>query len=120
MTDHDYQIALDELDAAPAHKTSDARRARVAEARRQQRRGKFEYERKASAGGNGNVVPSMNEVIAEVQRLSMGTGIMPSIATFDAARPCTWEPAAAQLLRLGISWGELAQLAGLRPRGRQI
>jgi len=114
---------IDDLDddGPPTHKTSDARRAQVAELRRQQRHRKVEYERKADAGRYGNVLPTLDDIIAELRRLSSGTGVMPTIATFDAARPGNWATAGAHMQRLNMSWIDLANEAELRPRqpGRQ-
>lgn len=109
----------DDFDDAPKPKRgmTDARRRQLDDLK-QQRRRKVEYERKASAGKNGNVLPTLDELITEVQRLSMGTGIMPTLATFDAARPGNWATAGAHMHRLEMTWEQLAKEAELRPRLR--
>jgi hypothetical protein len=121
--DDDFDDDLDDDDEAPKPKgtMTNARRQQLDNLKHQRRR-KVEYERKASPGKNGNVLPTLDELIAEVQRLSMGTGIMPTLATFDAARPGNWATAGAHLHRLDMTWEQLAQTAELRPRltGRPV
>jgi hypothetical protein len=69
-------------------------------------------------GRNGNVLPSLAEIIAEVRHQSMG-GMMPSMAVFDEARPANWATASAHLVRLGLTWEGLANEAGLKMRPRK-
>lgn len=57
-------------------------------------------------------LPSRQELIAEVKRQAMG-GVMPTMAVFDMARPASWATAQAHLIRLGLTWTDLAQEAGL-------
>lgn len=59
--------------------------------------------------------PSLAEVVAELKRQSMA-GVMPTLAQFDAARPANWATGQAHMLRLKLSWPQLAQEAGLKPR----
>jgi hypothetical protein len=61
------------------------------------------------------IVPTLDQVLAELRRESMG-GVMPTMAQFDEARPATWATAAAHLVRLKLSWPQLAELAELKPR----
>lgn len=63
--------------------------------------------------GDHRYFPTLNQMVAEVTRLAMG-GVMPTMAVFNEARPATWSTAAAQILRLGLSWNELAHEAGLK------
>jgi hypothetical protein len=65
-------------------------------------------------GHKGNVLPTREELIAELQRQAMG-GAMPSLMAFNSARPGNWATAAAHMQRLGASWEELRQEAGLKP-----
>lgn len=69
-------------------------------------------------GRGGNVLPDLNALIKEVKRISMG-GTMPTQAQFNLAKPANWASATAHLVRLGISWEQLAEQAELkiRPRG---
>lgn len=60
-------------------------------------------------------LPNKPELLAEIKRISMA-GMMPTQAAFDAARPAVWSTAQAHLTRLGISWSELADEAGLTIR----
>lgn len=69
----------------------------------------------ANVAGKQKYMPTEAEMIAELHRQSMG-GVMPTMAQFDEARPATWSSAAAHLLRLKLSWPQLAELAQLRPR----
>lgn len=71
----------------------------------------------ARAYGN-KVVPSREQVIAELQRQAMG-GVMPSMDAFNVAKPANWATAQAHMVRMGLTWGELAQEAGLKFRGRE-
>lgn len=77
----------------------------------------YEHRRQAEPKGkNGNVLPTREELVAEVQRISMDKKTMPSLAQFDAARPAVWASASAQLQRHNLTWSQLAELAGLTPR----
>jgi hypothetical protein len=62
-------------------------------------------------------LPSLEEMVKELRRQAMG-GVMPTMAAFDAARPANWSTAQAHLLRLATTWGDLAEAAGLHPRGK--
>ena len=109
---------LDEIyDEPPKPKDTmtNARRQQLDKLKHQRRR-KMDYELPASAGRKGNVLPTLEDVVAELQRLSMGTGIMPTMATFDAARPGNWATAGAHMQRLHLSWDGLAEAAELRAR----
>lgn len=66
----------------------------------------------------GTRLATLAEVIAELQNLSGGTGIMPTKDTYDAARPATWAKAMATLQRFYLSWEQLAEKAGLKQRQR--
>lgn len=67
---------------------------------------------------SGLLLPTMEEVIAEVQRISMDGKTMPSLSQYNAARPATWLNGLDQSNRLGLTWNQLAERAGLKPRGR--
>jgi hypothetical protein len=68
-------------------------------------------------GRRGNVLPTLDQVIAELQHQAMG-GVMPTMTAFDAAKPGNWASAQAQMARLGTKWNELAEAAGLKPNLR--
>lgn len=57
-------------------------------------------------------LPTFDELVAEVKRQAMG-GVMPTMAAFDMARPAVWATAQAHLVRLNLTWSDLAQEAGL-------
>lgn len=61
-------------------------------------------------------IPTFEELIAELQRQSVGTGIMPSQATFNTAKPATWPMATSLCQRFDVSWETLAKAADLKPR----
>jgi hypothetical protein len=121
-------IDLDDADPAPA-KTKPgpkgaptaARRAQLARLREERaghrKGGVIESEAQRHAH-RSNVVPSLAEVVAEVQRISMA-GAMPTMAQFDESKPAVWASAAAHLQRLKLSWPQLADTAGLKPRGNR-
>jgi len=94
----------------PKKGMTDARRAQLDSLKRKRKMG---YEQATSAGRKGNTLPTLQVVIAELKRLAMGTEVMPSIATFDAARPGNWATAGAHMQRLGLSWEGLAEAAGV-------
>ena len=52
-------------------------------------------------------------VVAELKRMAMG-GIMPRMTTWDGARPTELPRAQAIVNRYQKSWGQLAEIAGLR------
>lgn len=64
----------------------------------------------------GAPIPTLEEICAELVRQSVGTGVMPSVNTFDTSRPATWLKAWGLVRRLDMSWNELADVAGLKPR----
>lgn len=68
----------------------------------------------------GSYIPTERELIAELQRQAMG-GVMPSIALFNDLRPANWATADAHMKRMEMTWGDLAEIAGLRlrPGGRR-
>lgn len=57
-------------------------------------------------------LPTRGMLVEEVKRQAMG-GVMPTMDAFNMARPALWATAQAHLTRLDLSWGELAQEAGL-------
>ncbi|MCC6457842.1 MAG: hypothetical protein IT328_22995 [Caldilineaceae bacterium] len=57
-------------------------------------------------------LPTLDELVAEVKRQAMG-GVMPTMAAFDMARPATWATAQAHLVRLNLTWSDLAKEADL-------
>lgn len=67
----------------------------------------------------GNALPDIYAVIKELKRQSMA-GMMPTQAQFDAARPANWATAQAQCKRFDMTWGQLAEEAGLKmkPNGK--
>lgn len=67
----------------------------------------------------GNALPDIYAVIKELKRISMA-GMMPTQAQFDAARPANWATAQAQCKRFDMTWGQLAEEAGLKmkPNGK--
>lgn len=69
-------------------------------------------------GASKYYMPTLQELIAEVQRQAMG-GVMPTIAAFDMARPGNWATAAAHLTRFNLTWIDLAKEAGLKLTPRQ-
>lgn len=70
-----------------------------------------------TAKGRGNMLPTREELIAEVRRQAMG-GVMPTMAAFNDARPANWATAQAHLTRLGLSWEQLTEESGLKPNPR--
>lgn len=66
----------------------------------------------------GNVLPTREELIAELKRQSMA-GVMPTLAAFDEARPANWATAGAHMKRFNMTWEELAHEAGLKPNPRR-
>lgn len=77
---------------------------------------KLEERNKPGPKPGSSKMPTLDEVCAELVRQSVGTGVMPSINTFDAARPANWIKAWGIVRRLNMSWNELADVAGLKPR----
>lgn len=77
--------------------------------------------RTSNEAKRSNYLPTREELIAELKRQSMG-GVMPSMVQFNESRPATWATADAHQKRLGISWGDLANEAGLKPQrsGRPV
>lgn len=73
-------------------------------------------EAEQAKGRGGNVLPTLEQILKELRRISMG-GVMPSMSQFNDARPANWATAQAQTMRLDTSWGQLAKLAELRLRG---
>lgn len=71
----------------------------------------------ATKGKKGKDLPSKEEIIAHLQKIAMAN-VMPGIVAFDATRPGNWATAQAQMLRLGVSWKQLASKAGLTYRGK--
>lgn len=71
----------------------------------------------ARVAPNGNHLPTVDEVVAQVRRIAMG-GVMPTMAAFDASRPADWSTAQAHLLRLNLSWESLREIAELKPNPR--
>ena len=61
---------------------------------------------------SGTHLPTLDQLIAEVKRQAMA-GTMPTMAAFNMAKPATWSTAAAHLVRLGLTWSDLADEAGL-------
>lgn len=114
----DEDFDLDDDDVEPKPKQTDARRAQL-DRPKQERKRKTGYEQVVT-GKRGNVLPTLKDVVAELQRLSLGTGVMPTIATFDAARPGNWATAWAHMQRLGVSWEQLADEAGLMLRRQRV
>lgn len=68
-------------------------------------------------GRRGNVLPTVDELVAEVKRQAMG-GVMPTLAQFNQSKPGNWATATAHLQRLGISWDQLRRRAGLKVNPR--
>jgi hypothetical protein len=58
-------------------------------------------------------MPTLAELVKEVRRQSMG-GTMPTQAQFNMAKPTTWATSQAHTKRLEITWGQLAEEAGLK------
>lgn len=73
----------------------------------------YEQAQTLPSGRRGNVLPTLDDLIARVKWTAMG-GVMPTQAAFNDAKPASWATATAHLTRLGISWAELAELAGLK------
>lgn len=120
--DIDDDLDLDDVDLddephGRRYKTSEDERRRAKQYRDRQRRD-HPAEPREPKGKRGNVLPTLNELIAEVQRISMDKKTMPTLAQFDDARPANWATAGAQLARLGISWEQLRIAAGLKPNPR--
>lgn len=61
---------------------------------------------------SGTHLPTLDQLIAEVKRQAMA-GTMPTMAAFNMAKPATWSTAAAHLVRLGLTWSDLAEKASL-------
>lgn len=100
------------------YKTSPEERQRAKEYRQRNRRDRRRppAENGEIKGRRGNVLPTLEEVIAELRRISMDKKTMPSLAQFDASRPGNWATADAQCARLNLTWTELAERAELTPR----
>ena len=113
--DDAYEPDFDDDEDETTHKTSDARRARVAENQRKHRRRKMEYERKVEYVAVIKQPPTLSELVAFVQANAMA-GMMPSKVTFDSVRPKSWATASEQTRRLGVAWSDIAYEAGLRMR----
>lgn len=60
-------------------------------------------------------MPTREQLIAEVRRQAMG-GVMPTQAVFNDAKPAIWATASAHMVRLNLTWEELAAEAGLKPK----
>lgn len=95
-----------------------ARRTQLEELKRKRRSGQLAREQKERVAERAATLPTLEEVIAEVQRQSMA-GVMPTMAQFDTAKPASWATAQAHLLRLNLSWPGLAELAELKPNRRE-
>lgn len=93
-----------------SYEMTPARRASIDKAKHEQ------WAASHSKGKRGNILPTVDQVVAELQRQAMGGVMMPSINQFDAARPANWAGAGAQMQRLGKSWEDLAKLAELKSR----
>lgn len=70
-------------------------------------------------GKRGNVLPTLDEFVAELRRQSMA-GIMPSQGQFNDSKPANWATAAAHMQRFGLSWLQLMARAGLKPRPKEL
>lgn len=117
----DDELDDDELDddedgdePGDGYKTSAAERQRARAYRLRTRRTRYNEQGQAK-GRKGNVLPTRQEIIAEVQRIAMA-GIMPSQSRFNECKPANWADATSHLSRLGMSWEELREAAGLRSR----
>lgn len=73
----------------------------------------------AAKGRNGNVLPTLEQIIRQLQSQAMGA-VMPSMAQFDESKPANWASAAAQMQRLNLSWEQLREKANLKPRERGL
>ena len=115
MTFDDFDDDQDDTDEPPIPGNSEARRRQLRRLR-QERRRKMQYEQVVAASQTPPAQPSLDALIAELTRISLGTGVMPSMATFDVARPGNWATADKQMERLHLTWAALARVAGLKER----
>lgn len=67
-----------------------------------------------------HVMPTVEQLVAELKRQAAGTKDMPTKTTFDTARPANWGTAQAQISRLDLSWEALAEKAGLKMNPRAV
>lgn len=70
-----------------------------------------------AVGRNGNVLPTLDEVIAEIKRQAMA-GVAPSMSQFNDARPANWATVNSQMQRFDMTWHQLIERAGLKPNRR--
>lgn len=105
----------DEMDDDNADDTKPKRKRPYSRRGSRRRLMGYEQAQPLSPGRRGKVLPTLDDLIAEVRDQAMG-GVMPTQATFNDAKPDNWATATAHLTRLGISWDELAELAGLQPQ----
>lgn len=116
--DDNFDIG-EEVDKPPEREMSDARREQLERRKRRHAAraiGRLTLvEKESEREPKRPALPTLEEVVREIQRISMG-GVMPTQAQFDQARPSHWATAWAQIQRLKMSWTQLAEEAGLKPR----
>lgn len=81
-----------------------------------------EERRAANAERNGgrpkSEFPTYDEFAAEIRRQAVGTRDMPSMGTFNAAKPARWASAESLVQRFNTTWNQVATELGLTPRTR--